>query len=117
ITLYQNEPYSIIAEPYDGTDKCLNCYMCDSARWSCYITPEGRLLPCMPMTSTVEQNKFPKIQDIGLKYGLSDSCYMSFIDGKIKDLLASNTECNDCPYRYKCGGGSALVHYYMETII
>ena len=113
ITLYQNEPYSIIAEPYDGTDKCLNCYMCDSARWSCYITPEGRLLPCMPMTSTVEQNKFPKIQDIGLKYGLSDSCYMSFIDGKIKDLLASNTECNDCPYRYKCGGGcraSALLY-------
>lgn len=113
ITLHSNGTYDIIGETYDGTEKCLNCYMCDSARWSCYITPEGRLLPCMPMTSTDDQNKFPRIQDIGLRCGLSNSFYMRFVDGRVKDLLEANAECNACAYRYKCGGGcraSALLY-------
>lgn len=105
ITLHSNGTYDIIGEAYDGTEKCLNCYMCDSARWSCYITPEGRLLPCMPMTSSPAQKLFPRIQDIGLKQGLRDSFYMQFVDGRVKDLLEANAECNACAYRYKCGGG------------
>ena len=105
ISLYRNQPYKIIAELHDGTEDCLNCYLCGSARWACYITPEGRLLPCMPMTSCPEQNSFPRVQDIGLKEGLSDSFYMRFVNGRVKDLLASNAECASCPYRLKCGGG------------
>ena len=45
------------------------------------------------------------MQDIGLKQGLSDSYYMQFVNGRIRDLLAENAECNACQYRYKCGGG------------
>ena len=103
--LGRNRPYKIVAEPHDGTEKCLNCYMCGAARMSCYITPEGRLLPCMPMTASPQQEKFPLVQDIGLKQGLSDSYYMQFVNGRIRDLLAENAECNACQYRYKCGGG------------
>lgn len=103
--LYQNADYHIVAAPYDGTEKCLNCYMCGAARMSCYITPEGRLLPCMPMIASPQQEKFPLVQDIGLKQGLSDSYYMQFVNGRIRDLLAENAECNACQYRYKCGGG------------
>lgn len=105
IALHRDGSYEVVAERYDGTDKCLDCHLCGSARWSCYITPEGRLLPCMPMTSSPEQNRFPKVQDIGLKQGLSDSFYMQFVDGRVKDLLAVNEECASCDYRYKCGGG------------
>lgn len=96
---------NIVAEFYDGTDSCLNCHMCNAARWNCYITPEGRLLPCMPMTSSPEQELFPKIQDIGLRQGLSDSLYMEFINRRVKDLFQANGECGSCPYRYRCGGG------------
>src|SRR5699024_489848 len=99
------QPGKIVAEAHDGTEKCLNCYMCGAARMSCYITPEGRLLPCMPMTSSPDQENFPKIQDIGLKQGLSNSYYMQFVNGRIKDLFAANAECAACAYRYKCGGG------------
>ena len=105
IDLNKNQPYKIIAEHYDGTEKCLDCYMCGAARMACYITPEGRLLPCMPMTSSPKQESFSKIQDIGLKQGLSNSYYMQFVNGRIKDLFEANAECASCPYRLKCGGG------------
>ena len=57
------------------------------------------------MTDSPQQEKFPLVQDIGLKQGLSDSYYMQFVNGRIKDLFAENAECNTCQYRYKCGGG------------
>ena len=104
-TLRRDEPYKVIPARYEGEDKCANCYLCGAARMNCYITPEGRLLPCMPMTASPEQDKFPLVQDIGLKAGLSDSYYMQFVNGRIRDLLAANPECNACAYRYKCGGG------------
>lgn len=103
--LYHNQPGELRMRSYDGTENCLDCYLCAPTRWSCYITPEGRLLPCMPMTASPEQNKFPRVQDIGLKQGLSDSMYMQFVNGRIRDLFAANAECNGCKYRFKCGGG------------
>lgn len=107
IYLHRQGDYKIIAERYDGTENCRDCYICGAARYACYITPEGRLLPCMPMTSSPAQGLglFPKVQDIGLRQGLSDSYYMRFVDNKVKDLLAANTECAACAHRYQCGGG------------
>lgn len=105
IVLKTNREYHIVAEAYDGTETCLDCHMCSSARMSCYITPEGRLLPCMPMTASEEQKRFPRVQEIGLKRGLSDSIYLEFVDRRVKDLFAANSECRDCPYRLRCGGG------------
>lgn len=103
--LSKNKPGAIRVTHYDGTEKSLDCYMCSAARWSCYITPEGRLLPCMPMTACEEQEYFPKIQDIGLKRGLSDSFYMQFVTAKVRDLFEKNEKCAVCKFRYKCGGG------------
>lgn len=105
IVLPRKGPYQIVAERFDGTEKCLNRHMCGAVRWASYITPDGRLLPCMPMTASPEQNRFPKVQEIGLKQGLSQSFYMEFANGRIKDLFAANEECAACPYRLKCGGG------------
>lgn len=105
ISLHRDGSYEIHPEHYDGTEKCLNCYLCRTARWFCYITPDGRLLPCLPMTASPEQSRFPKVQDIGLRQGLSDSLYMRFVNTKVKDLLEVNEECGTCPYRFKCGGG------------
>lgn len=106
IQLYKaSTEYGIIAEAHDGTEGCMDCYLCNSVRSSCYITPEGRLLPCMPMTSCEEQLEFDRFQDIGLKEGLSGSFYMQFVDKRVRDLLAVNEKCNACPYKLKCTGG------------
>lgn len=112
IVLKGEKHYKIVAETYDGTEKCLDSHLCSGARWNCYVTPEGRLLPCMPMTSSFQQNFFPKINEIGLKKGLSDSYYMRFVNRRVKDLFSANKECGNCPHRNKCGGGcraSALI--------
>lgn len=119
IVLRTNGEYKIVAESYDGTEKCLNCHMCGNTRWSCYITPEGRLLPCMPMTSSPEQNRFPLVQEMGLRQGLQESFYMQFVNGRVKDLFDANKECSICPYRLKCGGGcraSALLEGNHELM-
>lgn len=101
----RDEPATLSVRHYDGTEKCKECYLCGATRWSCYITPEGRLLPCMPMTASPDQERFPKVQDIGLRKGLRDSYYMQFVDSRVGDLFAANKECDSCCYRYECGGG------------
>ncbi len=105
IVLKRDGSWHVIAEFYDGTESCLDCHLCSNARMSCYVTPEGRLLPCMPMTSSPQQERFPLIREIGLSRGLSDSFYMDFVGRRVRDLLAANAECAACKYRYRCGGG------------
>lgn len=101
--------YSIIPDRYSGTSKCENRHLCGATRYACYITPEGRLLPCMPMTACKEQELFPLVQEIGLKKGLSDSFYMDIVDSRVKDLLAVNAKCAACEHKYHCGGGCRAV--------
>lgn len=106
ISLHNNsKEYQIIPMKYSGTGDCINHVLCGATRYSCYITPEGRLLPCMPMTACKEQEKFPLVQDIGLKRGLSDSFYMEIVDNRVKDLLEANPRCAVCEHKYYCGGG------------
>ena len=101
----KSKDYKIIPIRYDGTEGCLDRLLCGAARYACYITPEGRLLPCMPMTACKEQEQFPLVQEIGLKQGLSDSFYMNIVDSRVEDLLAANPKCDACDHKYQCGGG------------
>lgn len=97
--------YALQYETNEPAANCDECYVCDVARWNCYITPEGRLVPCMPMTWHEEQNQFPLISEIGFGKGLNDSAYMGFISKKVSDLIAKNDECQNCQYLKKCKGG------------
>lgn len=97
--------FLVIPERHDRTEDSGNRFLCGAARYACYITPEGRLLPCMPMTSCKNQDVFPLVQDIGLKKGLSDSFYMDIVGSRVRDLLAVNSKCAACEHKYQCGGG------------
>lgn len=105
VVMNRNFPYRVVAWYYDDGADCSERYLCGAARMNCYITPEGRLLPCMPMTASPLQDQFPLVQDIGLQKGLSSSYFMKFVNGKVKDLFAVNPECRDCEHRCQCGGG------------
>ena len=109
LCLHRDGSYELAVKSYDGTEACLDCHMCGSTRWNCYITPEGRLLPCLPMTACPEQTQFPRIQDIGLRQGLSDSYYMRFVNGRVRELMEANQECAACPHRFRCGGGCRAI--------
>lgn len=110
ISLYKDSKnYKIIPEKHCGTEECLDHVLCGAVRYACYITPEGRLLPCMPMTACEGQREFPLIQNIGLKAGLSNSFYMQIADSRIKDLLEVNEKCASCEHKYQCGGGCRAI--------
>lgn len=81
--------------------------LCGSARLNCYITPDGRLLPCMPLAaaSNVVQNQFPLVSVEGLVKGFKDSFYMDFISRRTSDLWEAKKKCATCQYRYQCRGG------------
>ncbi len=106
VNLYKHSTeYWAVAEFDKGTEKCLNRHICGAVRTSCYIAPDGRLLPCMPIASVPDQSIFPKIQEIGLAQALRDSFYMHYIDLRVKDLRDACKTCRECPYLLKCGGG------------
>lgn len=111
IMLFRDGSYRILAERYKNEETSQNAYLCGAARYACYITPEGRLLPCMPMTSSPRevQERFPLIQEIGLQKGLDDSFYMKFVGCRVKDLLAVNKECVSCEHNLTCGGGCRAI--------
>ncbi len=97
--------YRIPLEKYpDGFD-CSRMTLCGHARSQVYISPESRMLPCLSLSSFDEiQKDFPKITDIGLQKGLTDSSYMQLIDMRLDQFFDINKKCGECQYRTRCGG-------------
>ena len=79
--------------------------ICEHARNSLYISPEGFVLPCMVLSNTSLKNKFAKIPNTKLEEVLNDSYYMKVIDVRLQDYFDHNLECGKCEYRLLCGGG------------
>jgi radical SAM protein with 4Fe4S-binding SPASM domain len=100
-----SDKYSIPCKKYDGSARCLQYSVCKSARNTMYISADGRLLPCIPLTGTEIQDEMPDILETGLIEALSDSRYLKLIDMRLEDILRENEECNQCEHRLYCGGG------------
>lgn len=106
VRLYKGSTkYWPVAEFDEGTEECLKRHICGAVRSSCYIAPDGRLLPCMPIAAVPDQSLFPRVQDIGLQAALKDSFFMEFADRRVEDLLDACKTCRECPYHLQCGGG------------
>ncbi|MCD8338283.1 MAG: radical SAM protein [Lachnospiraceae bacterium] len=97
--------WEIPMEKYDGSDGCLRQSICGHARQTLYISPEGRMLPCMPLTATDIQHEYPLISEIGLRQGLTDSTYMKLINLRVDEFLHLVPKCGDCSYAKVCAGG------------
>ena len=97
---------SVGSERHPEDADCGHKVICVSARTTMYLGPDGRILPCIPMSqrdSTSE--RFPLVGDMTLAEALSDSYYMDFVSTTLDDYLAHNPECADCEYKNRCGGG------------
>ncbi|MDO5435285.1 MAG: radical SAM protein [Clostridia bacterium] len=96
-----------------AAEYCDNCgkesgdyYLCEGARASCYITPDLRLLPCMPMTSDENYIQFPTITEAGgFRKCISEGLYATLIEKRVSELFEKNEVCGTCEYRFKCRGG------------
>ncbi len=88
-----------------GGKPCENAVICGHARQTLYLSPEGRMLPCMPLSAQPIQQNYPKATEGGLARGLSDSSYMQLISTTLAEYLQQNAECASCEYRWECAGG------------
>ncbi|MCD8348394.1 MAG: SPASM domain-containing protein [Lachnospiraceae bacterium] len=92
-------------QKYDGSDVCLRQTICGHARQTLYISPEGRMLPCMSLSSADVQYGYPLIGEAGLHQGLTDSTYMKLIDTRVDEFFRTVPECGECEYAKICAGG------------
>ena len=97
--------YRVPFEKYPTDMDCSRMTLCGHARNNLYISPEGRMLPCLSLSSFDEiQKDFPLITEIGLKKGLTDSSYMKLIDTRLEQFWEVSKSCGECRYRTRCGG-------------
>lgn len=97
--------YTSHARRYNGTEAMLRQTLCMSARTTMYISADGTLLPCIPLTGLNLPCEMPNITQTTLVQALTDSNYMTLIDTRLDALLAENQECAACEHRLVCGGG------------
>ena len=81
-------------------DDCLCSFRTDM-----YISPEGRVMPCMPMAGTILHDRMPLIQEEGLAHCINDSFWFNIVNLRVRDYLAANAECRNCEYRSVCSTG------------
>lgn len=82
-------------------DACI----CGCARNVIYISPEGRVMPCMPMAGTKIQDKMPLIQEEGLAHCINDSFWFELVNIRRRDFFAVHPECKSCSAFGHCDGG------------
>lgn len=79
--------------------------VCGCARVMLYISPEGRLMPCMPMAGTPIQDKMPLLTENKLIDAINKSFWFELVNRRVKEFFAANDECRTCEYAKHCGGG------------
>ena len=98
--------FRVGAERYGEDCDCSGKYLCNAARNTMYLGPDGRVLPCIPMSETgAAQERFPTLGNLTLAEALTESTYMGFITNKLADYHARNPLCASCEYRNRCMGG------------
>lgn len=93
--------------------------ICGHARQTLYISAEGRMLPCLPLSALPVQENYPKVQEITLREGLHNSTYMELIDTRLPAYWEKNPECNVCEHKLQCSGGcrASALHFHPDNIM
>lgn len=99
------DEWFIPLQKYGKPGECMRHTVCGHARMVMYLSPEGRMLPCMSLSGMDIQNEYPLITDIGLRKGMSDSKYMELIDTRVEKFFEMTPECGKCEYAHICAGG------------
>ena len=80
---------------------CLTC------RLHPYILPDGRLLPCAPLTGTFMEADMPNLRDTALAdiYSRPEDPFFKLVSIRSSEVIAGNEACRGCEHRFECGGG------------
>jgi len=86
-------------EEYYGQSVCM------PMRRSMYISPEGKVLPCMGMLGTAIDREFPTLKEHSLRDILNEGSYCDAMSCRVADYMEHNPKCKACKYGPKCFGG------------
>ncbi len=92
-------------QKYSGIEGCEKGSACGVVRESMYISPIGKVLPCMTLNATAIDPMFDSMLEKDLGDILSDSYYRDMCRLKMEDCIQHNEKCRDCKYRLACGAG------------
>ena len=95
----------IPSRKYSGIAGAEKQLACGAVRDSMYISPNGRILPCMTMGGTAADPLFDSIFEKSLEEILSESYYRDTCLLKMGACIEHNEKCRDCQYRLACGAG------------
>lgn len=93
------------ARKYGGNEGSEKAFACGVVKDSMYISPTGKVLPCMTMGGTAIDAKFDSMLERDLGDILADSYYRDMCLVKMGDCITHNEKCRDCRYRLMCGAG------------
>lgn len=88
-----------------GEEDFVHQLACPHIRRSLYIGVDGNVLPCMSMSGTAIEKRFPNVYEQGLCSILKDSDYLNAANVRVSDIMKHNEKCASCRYRELCLGG------------
>lgn len=94
-------PYS----KFSGVAGSTKASACGAVRTGMYISPQGRILPCMTMGGTAIDPMFDSVLEKPLSEILSDSYYRDVCRMTMGACIDHNERCRECKYRLRCGAG------------
>ncbi|MCR5627295.1 MAG: radical SAM protein [Lachnospiraceae bacterium] len=101
----ENKRISIPFKKFGGAEGADKSFACGSVKSGMYISPKGRVLPCMTLGGTAIDPEFESILEKPLKEILTDSHYRDVCMYKMGECIEHNEECRDCKYKLACGAG------------
>ena len=88
---------------------------CEAMHHFAYVSPEGRLVPCMGFADSPLGETFPNILEEGTSFSQvaldANSIYRKVVDTRVSDMVActeENPECATCEHLRSCLGGCML---------
>lgn len=104
-------PFAHSLEDKENFDRL---YLCESIRHVAHISAEGQLVPCMGFCGTALADRFPSLLEQPMGQLTLDSFCEQVASSRIKDLVANDPECAQCPHLKACCGG-CMVDGVTET--
>ena len=92
-------------QKFSGVEGGDRAYACGAVKNGMYISPTGKILPCMTLGGTAIDPMFESVLEKPLSEILSDSHYRDICLAKMGDCIGHNEKCRDCRYRLACGAG------------
>lgn len=103
---------TIPAKRFGGQEEALGRPLCGCANHVIYISADGKLLPCMPLSGLPIQETLPSLFSMSLKDALASPNYVRCVNTTLREFAQKNDSCANCEHFLFCGGGcraSALI--------